>query len=132
MMQQEISCIIYWRAQSIVVNYNVVCGFCLISTTTANVPEKHVVGTKPQSDNDAKIADLVVDGLAKNGDDDEGAKQDDDKESSHDRLVTVTPLSNSLSSELSATLSDDSMAVTPTESIDVSDSGVCICVCICV
>ncbi|XP_065906112.1 EF-hand calcium-binding domain-containing protein 7-like isoform X2 [Dysidea avara] len=48
--------------------------------------------------------------------------QGDDKESSHDGLVTVTPLNHTLSSELSGTLSDDSVAVTPTESIDITES----------
>ena len=61
--------------------------------------------------------------------------QGDDKESSHDGLVTVTPLNHTLSSELSGTLSDDSIAVTPTESVDITESGmvyVCMCMWACV
>ena len=99
-------------------------------TDTATVSDKPVLEAKPLSDKDAKPVDLVI---AKNGHDD--VEQSDEKESSHDRLVTVTPLSHSISSELSGTLSDDSIAVTPTESIDVSDSGVYICmyiVCMCI
>ena len=61
---------------------------------------------------------------------DSGEGVGDDKESSRDGLVTVTPLNHTLSSELSGTLSDDSIAVTPTESIDVSEGVVCICVCV--
>ena len=88
-------------------------------TDTVTVSDKPVLEAKILSDKDAKPVNLVT---AKNGHDD--VEQSDEKESSHDRLVTVTPLSHSISSELSGALSDDSMAVTPTESIDVSDSGV--------
>jgi len=103
------------------------------NTNITTIPGKPVLENVTPSDKDAKPAGLTADHLAKNGDTIEG----DEKESSHDKLVTVTPLSHSLSSELSGTLSDDSVVVTPTESIDVSDSGVCVfvyvlCVCVCV
>ena len=97
-------------------------------TTTSNnginiatTPDKPVIETKHLSDKDAKPVDAVTRSLAKNGDD---VEQNDEKESSHDKLVTVTPLTHSISSELSGTLSDDSIPVTPIESIDVSESGV--------
>jgi len=61
--------------------------------------------------------------VVNNGEEGEG----DDKESSHDGLVTVTPLNHTLSSELSGTLSDDSIAVTPTDSVDITESGM-VCV----
>ena len=94
------------------------------ATGTLIDSDKAVLEVKPSSEKETNPVGLVAEDLVKNGEDDE--EQGDEKESSHSRLVTVTPLSHSLSSELSGTLSDDSMAVTPTESIDVSDSGVCV------
>ena len=93
----------------------------------ASTPDKPVIKTKPLSNKDAKPFNIVSRSVSKNGND---MEQNDEKESSHDKLVTVTPLTHSISSELSGTLSDDSMPVTPTESIDVSESGVWICVCV--
>ena len=87
----------------------------------ASTPDKPVIETKHLSDKDAKPVDAVTRSLGKNSD---YVEQNDEKESSHDKLVTVTPLTHSISSELSGTLSDDSIPVTPIESIDVSESGV--------
>ena len=98
-----------------------------LTTNATTDSDKAVLEVKPSSEKETNPVGLVAEDLVKNGEDDE--EQGDEKESSHSRLVTVTPLSHSLSSELSGTLSDDSMAVTPTESIDVSDSGMCVCLC---
>lgn len=108
---------------------NVTTTTTTLTTNTATIPDKTGLEAKLLSDKDVKPVGVVADGgLTKN--EEEDVEHGDEKESSHSRLVTVTPLSHSLSSELSGTLSDDSIAVTPTESIDVSDSGLCImCVC---
>ena len=95
-----------------------------VSAVTADIEAPAAAARKTNLVHQEGISDVTK--VVKDG----GEGVGDDKESSRDGLVTVTPLNHTLSSELSGTLSDDSIAVTPTESIDISEGVVCICVCV--